>query len=239
MERSPPKGCSPGERWARSAWECCGRRSSGRDTLAPYSLVRPRAPCPRGPNAPASPRLLPRRRRATAASPQPARSPFARLADRWKVPGCRLLPSFPEPLLSCFSPFLAIKVAAVRRRAGGPEQAQWPRAVSLAAGYLPGGGRTPRFVRSGPTFWKFSCAAASFHPEPSLRLQKIHPPFRQFSVVSLSSSALFHPLSPILERICCAIWFLIWGTGNDIGIDFSRSYGRKGESTTSFCSPCR
>lgn len=180
-ERSPPQGCSPGERWARSVWECGGRRASGRDALAPYSLVRPRAPCPRGLQAPASPRLLPRRRRAAAASQQLALSAFARLADRWKVPGCGLLPSFPEPLLSCFSPFLSIKVAAVRRRAGGPQQAQRPRAVSSAAGYLPGGGRTQRFVRSGPTFWKFSCAAASFHTEPSLRLQKIHPPFRQFS----------------------------------------------------------
>ena len=45
-------------------------------------------------------------------------------------------------------------------------------------------------------------------------------------------------LSNLLE-ISCAIWFLIWGTGNEIWKDFSRLGEERRGSTTSFCSKFR
>lgn len=119
----------------------------------------------------------------------------------------------------------------VRRRAGGPEEFRWTLAVTLTARYLPDAGRTQRCVLSH-TVWKFNCAATFSQRESLPGLWKIPPPLGQFPRQSARPrSAPFSLSLSLLEKISCAIWFLIWGTGNDLGKDFpSLGRGRRRRS---------
>lgn len=151
-EKSPPKRSSPRERWAHWARSAEAEGPAGARLPPPrprwvgLRYLRLGAPCSRGQSCSASSRLHPHCWRVTAGLGPLAPRPLGRsLGGFWlRTPFQFSL----APPLSLFS--LSIK-AAVGRWAGGPVEAPWPRAVSWAAGYLPGGDR-PRSLcaQDGP-----------------------------------------------------------------------------------------
>lgn len=117
------RGRGRGERQARSGWDRGGGRSSGRGTPpspppTPAGLNRLRLGAPRS-RGPAS--RLPRASTPGAgAQPLPqGNSLLSPLADRCRVSGCGLLPSFLETLLCCFSPFLSFSRSSCSWAPGG------------------------------------------------------------------------------------------------------------------------
>lgn len=168
------------------------------------------APSSRGPSALHRAPAPPARRAVTglwAARPLTAGQIAGGFLAADNFPVFCLFVLFLKPLLCCFPPFLSIKVAAVRRGAGGPEEARWLREVAAAAGYLTGAGRTRRCVRSGLSLWKFNYAAVFFQTEPGrARPWTVPPPPEQFPrshLPSLGGRSLTLSLQSSGEDLLC------------------------------------